>query len=326
MILYRLFRYFIVVFSLIFLILFFVRDVFSPFPDLNNIFNSIDSYYTSLGKKQPEDRNFEVFLNRLEDAGTRLLAPLQNSMDQFLSDPEFTIALELLKNGNFDDWEYLIRSRLIADKDFHDLTVTYENQMIYRYENAVINAPLTFTNTFDTMRGRFIVTFYYDTDPIMDVLSNILFPIAVKIRSDVFYSPSLNRVFPSFFAQVTETNLPELKGVAIENTTQTLYYYKLYQNLQTPILLFTLETIPTPPHSYAKLVFFIFIIIFICVIFVLDRIICHFFVVWKRKKVRNREFSQYRNAKTSSNDEPNFDWLDDLARSHKENHPDDKND
>ena len=291
-----------------------------------HFFNSVESYYISLGKQSPKEHTPELFFSRLEETGNRLLTPLHKSMEQFLKDPEFFLALEMLKSRDVDDWEYLIRARLITDRDFRDLTVTYENKMIYRYENAVINAPLIFTNVFDTMRGRFIVSFHYDTAPILSILNDQLMPLAVKARSEVFYSPSLARVFPNFLAQVTESSLSSPMGVAIENETQVLYYYKIQQNLQTPILLFTLETLPTPPPSYAKLLFFVIIAFFLLAIFFLDRLICNFFVSWQRKTLKNREFAQYRNTKSSSNDESSLDWLDDLARSNEDPPSEDDND
>ncbi|MGL5722739.1 MAG: hypothetical protein ACRCY4_10105 [Brevinema sp.] len=326
MMIYRLFRYFIIVFSLIFLILFFVRNIFSPIPELNNLFNSIEGYYISLGKQAPQQRTPEVFFARLEETGTRLLAPLNASMEQFLNDPEFPLALEMLKSGDFDDWEYLIRARLIADNNFRDLTVNYENKMIYRYENAVINAPLIFTNNFKTIRGDFVVAFHYNADPVLSTLNDQLIPLAVKIRSDVYYSPSLNRVFPTFLAQVSEKTLIAPVGIGVENATQTLYYYKLQQNLQVPILLFTLETLPAPPHSYAKTFFFIVIFMILLGIWFLDRLICYFFTIWQRKTVKNREFSQYRPPKSSSKAEPNLDWLEDLAKSDQEASSENKDD
>lgn len=278
MIIYRLVRYFIFLFIIIFSALFFVRHNFSPFSGLAKQFNRFDNFYASLSQKH-NDKIQETSSEQIVAEFEKILISASREIDFFINDISFVPAIEDIFQRRFDDIEYLVREYLIGDKYFRDILVLYNDIIAYKYENSYIGSLLVFRRVVKVDNKDIILDFVYDVALLyQDIQMNTL-PLAVRYKTNIIASKNFQKdTFNSFLLKLNMNTISN-SGLLTQQGRNKLYYHTLTNNLKYPFVFFFSEQLEDVKLGQASLLQWLIILSFPLVLIfllVLDRIILNY--------------------------------------------------
>ncbi|SFB67617.1 hypothetical protein SAMN02745150_00084 [Brevinema andersonii] len=278
MIIYRLLRYFIFLFIVIFSALFFVRHNFSPFSGLAEQFNRFDNFYASLSQKH-NDKIQETSSEQIVAEFEKILIFASREIDFFINDIRFVPAVEDIFQHRFDDIEYLVREYLIGDKYFQDILVLYNDTVAYKYENSYIGSPLVFRKVVKVDDRDIILDFVYDVAILyQDIQINPL-PLAVKYKTNIIASKSFQKdIFNPFLLKLNMNTISNGE-LLIQQGRNKLYYHAVTNDLKYPFVFFFSQQLEDIKLGQASILQWLIILSFPLVLIfllVLDRIIINY--------------------------------------------------
>lgn len=315
MIIYRLVRYFIFLFIIIFSALFFVRHNFSPFSGLAEQFNRFDNFYASLSQKH-NDKIEETSSEQIVAEFEKILISSSREIDFFINDIRFVPAVEDIFQRRFDDIEYLVREYLIRDRYFRNILVVYKDLVVYQYENSYIGSPLVFRRSVEIDNKDIFLDFVYDVAILYQDIQMHTLPLAIRYKTNIIASKNFQKeTFNSFLLKLNMNTISN-SGLLTQQGRNKLYYHKLTNNLKYPFVFFFSEQLEDVKLGQASLLQWLIILSFpLTLIFLLvsDRIILNYL----RNQLHIQEHKQ-RFAFFTRNDNKNKDedvndslmWLD----------------
>lgn len=278
MIIYRLVRYFIFLFIIIFSALFFVRHNFNPFSGLAEQFNRFDNFYASLSQKH-NDKIQENSSEQIVAEFEKILISASREIDFLINDIRFVPAIEDIFQRRFDDIEYLVREYLIGDKYFRDILVLDNDVVAYKYENSYIGSPLVFRRAVKVYNKDIILDFVYDAAVLYRDVQISTLPLAVRYKTNIIASKNFQKdTFNSFLLKLN-MNIISNSGLLTQQGRNKLYYHTLTNNLKYPFIFFFSEQLEDVKLGQASLLQWLIILSFPLVLIfllVLDRIIMNY--------------------------------------------------
>lgn len=315
MIIYRLLRYFIFLFIVIFSALFFVRHNFSPFSGLAEQFNRFDNFYASLSQKH-NDKIQETSSEQIVAEFEKILIFASREIDFFINDIRFVPAVEDVFQRRFDDIEYLVREYLIGDKYFRDILVLYNDTVAYKYENSYIGSPLIFRKPVKVDDKDIILDFVYDVAVLYQNIQINPLPLAVRYKTNIIASKSFQKdIFNSFLLKLNMNTISN-GGLLTQQGRNKLYYHAVTNDLKYPFVFFFSQQLEDIKLGQASILQWLIILSFPLVLIfllVLDRIIMNYLrnqLQIQEHKQRFAFFTRNDNKNKAEDINDSLMWLD----------------
>ncbi len=223
---YKIIRYLCFLSFIVLTVLYFLPQ--DNMPHLNVFYQKITDFYQDIPSHFSQEESAENTLNR--DTELLLLEP-NNIIKNFFANLSTDNALDFAIDRDFDDLEYLISEYFLYNEFFENITLFYDDKMIYKYAQSISSKAMVITNDRPVRRGNIHIEFAFKKDFILKQLDKLEELIIIRDGAEVLYSENKN---------VPQDVLDFIKD-SDEKPRSIIYETTLQQQLKTPLQVYLVK-------------------------------------------------------------------------------------
>ncbi len=292
---YKIFRYLCFLFFVVLTVLYFFPQ--SNIPHLNEFYQKITDFYYEIPSHFSQEESIENTLHR--DVELLLLEP-NNTIKNFFNNLSTDNALDWAVDRDFDDLEYLVGEYFLYNEFFENITVFYNDRMIYKYAQSTPPESIVITNDRPIRRGDIHIEFAFKKEILLKQLDRLEDLIIISYGSEVLYSK--NKKVPQEVLDFIDNSNEKTRSIIYETT--------LHQQLKTPIKVYLVKQKTMGIGRILQILFLALFPLVWIILAIIDRKIINIIATHKEKQ-QQKDFLSSMIQQTSEDEDLN--WLDDFV-------------